>query len=81
MFDAWHRDACTQLCGLYANRAFPTFCVGQAQKWLNMAFKYLHVFGEERLPGFERLYPFGPVPVDCATADPGGSPPGAAGQD
>jgi hypothetical protein len=29
-----------------------------------MAFKYVHVFGEERLPGFERLYRFGHVPMD-----------------
>ncbi len=64
MFDAWHRDACTQLCSLYAKAGFPTFCVGQAQKWLNMVFKYVHVFGEQRLPGFERLYGFGHVPLD-----------------
>ena len=47
-----------------ANASVPTydehgfqFHGGQAQKWLNMAFKYVHVFGENRLPGFERHRP------------------------
>src|SRR5262249_50163145 len=49
MFDAWHRNACLRLCALYAESGFPTFCVGQAQKWFNMALKYVYVFGEDRL--------------------------------
>lgn len=68
-FDAWHRDACLRLCRLYACSGFPTFCVGQAQKWVNMAFKYVHVFGENRLPGFQRSYAFGHVPVDRIMLD------------
>ena len=64
MFDAWHHDACLRLCALYADSGFPSFSVGQAQKWLNMVFKYVHVFGEDRLPGYERLYGFGHVPLD-----------------
>src|SRR6266567_8863849 len=31
IFDAWHLDACTNLCALYAENAFPSFRVGQAQ--------------------------------------------------
>jgi hypothetical protein len=64
IFDAWHRDSCERLCTTYTESGFPAFCVGQAQKWLNMAFKYAHVFGEECLPGFERLYGLGHVPLD-----------------
>jgi hypothetical protein len=63
-FDAWHRNACDVLCATYAEAGFPSFTVGQAQKWLNMAFKYVHVFGEEHLPGFGGLYAFGHVPLD-----------------
>jgi hypothetical protein len=63
-FDAWHRAACLGLCRQYAESGFPRFCIGQAQKWLNMVFKYVHVFGEDRLPGFVDLYHFGHVPLD-----------------
>ena len=37
--------------------------MGHAQKWLNMTLKYLFVLGD-RVPGFERLYPFCHVPLD-----------------
>lgn len=63
-FDAWHRDGCHRLCTTYAEHGFPSFAIGQAQKWFNMAFKYVHVFGEEHLPGFASLYEFGHVPLD-----------------
>jgi hypothetical protein len=63
-FDARHRDQCERLCALYAGHGFDSFAVGQAQKWLNMALKYVYVFGEERLPGFSGLYRLGHVPLD-----------------
>lgn len=68
-FDAWHQDTCLRLGASYAEDGFPAFGVGQAQKWLNMAFKYAHVFGEERLPGFARHYRFGHVPLDNIILD------------
>ncbi len=68
-FDAWHRDACERLCATYAKHGFPQFGIGQAQKWLNMAFKYVHVFGEKHVPGFARLYAFGHVPLDNIMLD------------
>ena len=34
-----------------------------------MAFKYVHVFGEGRLPGFQRLYALGHVPLDNIMLD------------
>jgi hypothetical protein len=37
---------------------------GQAQKWLNMTFKYVYVMGEHRLPGFIHLYDLCHVPLD-----------------
>lgn len=63
-FDAWHEDVCCKLSTAYANGGYSHFCVGQAQKWLNMALKYIYVFGEARLPGYARLYGFCHVPID-----------------
>jgi hypothetical protein len=62
-FDVWHRTTCEELCLVYAEQQF-VFSVGQAQKWINMAFKYVFVFGEEYIPGFVALYGFGHVPLD-----------------
>ena len=63
-FDARHRELCEQLCTLYARHGYDSFAVGQAQKWLNMALKYVYVFGEAQLPGFSGLYRLGHVPLD-----------------
>jgi hypothetical protein len=62
-FDRWHRNTCGQLCLIYTRQCFK-FEIGQAQKWINMAFKYLYVFGEENIPGYADLYKFGHVPID-----------------
>lgn len=63
-FDAWHRKTCEQLCRAYADAGYTKFTIGQAQKWLNMAMKYVFVFGEQRLPGYERFFRFAHVPID-----------------
>lgn len=63
-FDKWHKSACDQLRQLYRSHGFTRFSIGQAQKWLNMALKYVFTFGQKRLPGFAKLYPFAHVPVD-----------------
>jgi hypothetical protein len=62
-FDEWHRNTCTQLHRIYDRQGFQ-FEIGQAQKWINMAFKYLYVFGEGNIPGYAALYKFGHVPID-----------------
>jgi hypothetical protein len=62
-FDKWHRNACAGLCRIYTRQGFK-FEVGQAQKWINMAFKYLFVFGEKHIQGYAELYRFGHVPID-----------------
>lgn len=61
--DAWHRDACRRLIARFPSRG-PKLHVGQAQKWLNMALKYVYTFGERRLPGFASRYPQCHVPLD-----------------
>jgi hypothetical protein len=63
-FDGWHRLECERLCSLYTEHGFLSFTIGQAQKWFNMAFKYVYVFGEEQIPGFGCLYHLGHVPLD-----------------
>lgn len=39
-FDSWHERTCVQLSSLYGDFKFH---VGQAQKWINMAIKYIFV--------------------------------------
>ncbi|HUF89564.1 MAG TPA: hypothetical protein VMR66_06245, partial [Gemmatimonadota bacterium] len=63
-FDSWHRRTCESLCTVYALAGYTNFTIGQAQKWLNMTLKYLFVFGEARLPGYEAFYHFCHVPID-----------------
>jgi hypothetical protein len=62
-FDTLHRATCDQLHATYKN-AGAEFHAGQAQKWLNMALKYVFVFGEKPLPGYLRVFEFAHVPVD-----------------
>jgi hypothetical protein len=64
-FDAWHRSACRRLRATYARRGF-TLHIGQAQKWINMAFKYVYLIGESEgsLADFQPVYPFAHVPLD-----------------
>ncbi len=40
-FDDWHHAACNHLCTIYSDHGYKAFYVGQAQKWLNMSFKYI----------------------------------------
>lgn len=68
-FDDWHRKKCTSLTTVFQSYPRPVLHIGQAQKWLNMAFKYVYTFGEGRLPGFARLYPYCHVPLDNVVLD------------
>ena len=38
----------------YKQCGYRSFKLGQAQKWLNMTFKYPYVMGEAHIPGFGR---------------------------
>ncbi len=68
-FDDWHQEACKRLADIYRECGYQWFAVGQAQKWLNMTFKYIYVMGEQRLPGFDHLYDFCHVPLDNILID------------
>lgn len=62
-FDAWHEDHCRQLCQLYENGGYPGFTAGQAQKWVNMTMKYVHVFDND-LNDYAKYYLFAHIPID-----------------
>jgi hypothetical protein len=68
-FDDWHYDKCMRLKGIFGQFPEPALHIGQAQKWLNMTFKYAYTFGEYRLPGFAQLYPYCHVPLDSLLLD------------
>jgi hypothetical protein len=74
-FDLWHRALCDSLKEQHRKDGYvdesgkSLFTHGQAQKWINMALKYVFVFGEKRLPGYAPLYPFCHVPIDNIMID------------
>jgi len=64
LFDAWHEKTAKDLCAIYLAAGYKAFYIGQAQKWINMALKYVYVFGESCLPGFSKFFPYCHVPID-----------------
>ena len=64
-FDQWHRDSCDRLICYYTDLLVPfPFSYGQAQKWINMTFKYYWFFGEEDVSWLHPWFPVAHVPVD-----------------
>ena len=63
-FDGWHRTACQRIIAFYDRYGYHRMHVGQAQKWINMTFKYIFVLGENRVPGFGDWYQYCHVPFD-----------------
>ncbi len=63
-FDTWHRATCQRLSAIYKEHGYHRFYVGQAQKWVNMTFKYIFTLGENRIPGFGGVYEFCHAPLD-----------------
>jgi hypothetical protein len=68
-FDNWHRTACAELSRIYSEAGYKDFHAGQAQKWLNMALKYILVFGEERVPGYAHVFELAHAPLDNIILD------------
>ena len=62
-FDNWHKNLCFRLCEIYQQGGYENFCIGQAQKWLNMTMKYIYVFNDE-LQGYESFFPYAHMPID-----------------
>ena len=63
-FDTWHKDVCNRLVEIYKENSYTKFHIGQAQKWVNMTFKYIFTLGEQRVPGFSEVYEFCHAPLD-----------------
>lgn len=65
-FDDWHKKACDKLLDLYNGRW--KFCLGKAQKWINMTLKYLVAFklglNIKELGHYVELTPYFHVPID-----------------
>lgn len=67
-FDNWHKDTCRGLIAVYSGYGYHLY-VGQAQKWVNMTFKYIYTLGEERVSGFEPAYRYCHIPLDNIILD------------
>lgn len=63
-FDRWHQSTCSDLSRYYNKHGYSSFSVGQAQKWINMTFKYIFTMGENRIQGFDNIYRFCHIPLD-----------------
>ncbi len=57
-FDRLHKSACYDLILSFGEQAFT---VGQAQKWINMTFKYLHLLDYSDV---QKVYEYCHVPID-----------------
>ena len=60
-YDKWHRECCEQLIESFAAVGKHKMYYGQAQKWINMALKYLFVLDRELT---SRNYQFFHIPID-----------------
>lgn len=57
-FDEFHQEACENLIQKFEDQYFT---IGQAQKWINMTFKYLHLLEYEDI---KNIYEFCHIPID-----------------
>ncbi len=57
-FDKLHKTACYNLISSFGKQ---TFTIGQAQKWINMTFKYLHLLDNSEV---QKVYEYCHIPID-----------------
>lgn len=57
-FDEIHKKACDKLIKSFDDQLFT---IGQAQKWINMTFKYLHLLDYKRV---NNVYEYCHIPID-----------------
>lgn len=60
-FDKLHEDACEALIEEFKKNEYEGFTIGQAQKWINMTFKYLNLLDCNDI---EKIYEFCHIPID-----------------
>ncbi|MDQ1245348.1 MAG: hypothetical protein QG565_1689 [Campylobacterota bacterium] len=68
-FDNWHKNKCMEIETLYFENGYSSFHIGQAQKWINMTFKYIFSYGNKYLDGYNEIYQFCHVPLDNILID------------
>ena len=68
-YDLWHQEKCLALKTLYRQVFDFGLYIGQAQKWINMTFKYLSALGEKRIIGIETNYQYFHFPLDNIIQD------------
>jgi len=59
-YDDWHHALCDEMVTYYKTTGVK-FNIGQAQKWVNMAFKYLYIHGGVDISG---VFDFLHIPLD-----------------
>lgn len=64
-FDKWHEDIAKRICDIYTNNSI-VFYYGQAQKWINMTFKYLYTLKPDE---FAFYVPFLHIAIDNIVID------------
>lgn len=68
-FDRWHELKCVELVKAYRDISNHKLFIGQAQKWINMTFKYLFALGENRIKGISKNYIYFHFPIDNVIQD------------
>jgi hypothetical protein len=63
-FDAWHEVTCIGLIDSFKVAGYAHMHIGQSQKWLNMALKYIFFFAPTQITGFQRFFPYCHIPID-----------------
>lgn len=63
-FDVWHESTCCKLLKIFDKYGYYNFNIGQAQKWINMSLKYIFLYDESRVDGFNSIYQYCHIPID-----------------
>lgn len=63
-FDTWHESICYNLLKVFDKYEYSNFNIGQAQKWINMSLKYIFLYDETRIGGFNSIYQYCHIPID-----------------
>jgi hypothetical protein len=68
-FEQWHKSLCERIPNVYREGGFPSFTIGQSQKWVNITFKYIFSLGESWIRGLGHVYPMCHAPLDKVLGD------------
>lgn len=63
-FDTWHKSTCYKLLKIFDKYEYPNFNIGQAQKWINMSLKYIFLYDESKIDGYDSIYQYCHIPID-----------------